>query len=77
MDAALPLAFHRTMTDDRLRDGLLTGLFLALQTLSSWYYGIFFASFLVPVFAALVMGARRGQGLRALSHSLPVPCWPW
>ena len=59
-------AFHRTMTDGRLRDGLLTGLFLALQTLSSWYYGIFFASFLVPVFAALVMGARRGQGLRAL-----------
>ena len=31
-----------------MRDGLLTGLFLALQTLSSFYYGIFFATYLIP-----------------------------
>ena len=54
-------AFHRTMANGRLRDGLLTGLFLALQTLSSLYYGIFFASFLVPVGAAALIGAARRQ----------------
>src|SRR5262249_2119095 len=52
-------AFHRTVKDGRLRDGLLTGLFLALQTLSSFYYGIFFAAYLIPVGTALVIGARR------------------
>ena len=37
-----------------MRDGLLTGLFLALQTLSSFYYGIFFATYLIPVGIALL-----------------------
>ena len=54
-------AFHRTITSGRLRDGLLTGLFLALQTLSSFYYGIFFATYLVPVGIALLIGARRAE----------------
>jgi hypothetical protein len=54
-------AFHRTVTDGRLRDGLLTGLFLALQTLSSFYYGIFFVTYLIPVGLALVIGARRAR----------------
>jgi hypothetical protein len=57
-------AFHRTVANGRLRDGLLTGLFLALQTLSSFYYGIFFATYLIPVGMALVIGARRA------------PLWP-
>ena len=35
-------ALHRTISGGRLRDGLLTGAFFALQTLSSFYYGIFF-----------------------------------
>jgi hypothetical protein len=52
-------AFHRTTSAGRLRDGLLTGLFIALQTLSSFYYGIFFVTYLVPVGAALLIGARR------------------
>jgi hypothetical protein len=54
-------AFHRTVAEGRMRDGLLTGLFLALQTLSSFYYGIFFATYLIPVGIALVIGARRAR----------------
>jgi hypothetical protein len=54
-------AFHRTVTEGRVRDGLLTGLFLALQTLSSFYYGIFFATYLIPVGIALLIGARRAR----------------
>ena len=54
-------AFHRTVAEGRIRDGLLTGLFLALQTLSSFYYGIFFATYLIPVGIALVIGARRAR----------------
>ena len=45
----MPLGLAPDHRARRLRDGLLTGLFLALQTLSSWYYGIFLATFLVPV----------------------------
>jgi hypothetical protein len=54
-------AFHRTVTNGRLRDGLLTGLFLALQALSSFYYGIFFVTYLIPVGIALVMRERRAS----------------
>ena len=63
-------AFHRTLRDGRLRDGLLTGLFLAFQTLSSFYYGIFFATYLIPVGIALLMGARSARfwpAVRALA----------
>src|SRR6185295_18715759 len=52
-------ALHRTITRGRLVDGLLTGLFLALQTLSSWYYGIFLATYLVPVGVVLLAGSGR------------------
>ena len=58
-------ALHRTITRGRLRDGLLTGGFLAAQTLSSWYYGIFLATYLVPVAGALLAGCRRDQAMRA------------
>jgi hypothetical protein len=54
-------ALHRTVRDGRLRDGLLTGLFLALQTVSSLYYGIFFATYLIPVGIAVLAGAPRGR----------------
>jgi len=37
------LALLRTLTAGRLRDGVMTGVFIALQTLSSLYYGVFFA----------------------------------
>jgi len=50
-------AFHRTLQTRRLRDGVLTGLFFALQTLSSLYYGIFFGTFLVPLAGVLFLTA--------------------
>jgi hypothetical protein len=59
-------ALHRTIRDGRWRDGLLTGLFLALQTLSSLYYGIFLAAFLIPVGVALLIGAGRARVLPAV-----------
>ncbi|MGH9311961.1 MAG: hypothetical protein ACRD1S_02060 [Vicinamibacterales bacterium] len=63
-------SFHRTAERGRLRDGLLTGLFLALQTLSSWYYGIFFATYLALVATAVLIGAGRrrlAQSIRPLA----------
>jgi hypothetical protein len=59
-------ALHRTIRWGRLRDGLLTGLFLALQTLSSWYYGIFLFTFLVPVGAVMLIG----EGMRRITERL-------
>ena len=63
-------ALHRTITQGRIRDGLMTGLFLALQCLSSWSYGIFLATFLAPVAAALIIGggaSRARASIRALA----------
>jgi len=54
-------ALHRTVSAGRMRDGILTGLFLAFQTLSSFYYGIFFATFLIPVGLALLVSADRSR----------------
>jgi hypothetical protein len=62
-------ALHRTITNGRIRDGLLTGLFLAFQCLSSWYYGIFLSTFMVPVAAVLLFAAgaaRARAAIRAL-----------
>jgi hypothetical protein len=59
-------ALHRTIESGRVRDGLLTGLFIALQTLSSIYYGIFFATFLVPVGAVLWFWASPAARRRAV-----------
>jgi hypothetical protein len=59
-------AFHKCVAHGRLRDGLLTGLFFALQMLSSWYYGIFFATFLVPVGGAVMIGAGWKDARRAM-----------
>ena len=67
-------ALHRTVRTGRLRDGLLTGLFLALQALSSLYYGIFLATFMVPVAAALLIAERgrpRASSSRRRSDRLP------
>jgi hypothetical protein len=52
-------ALHRTARTGRLRDGLMTGAFLALQALSSWYYGIFFATYLAVVGSIILVGAGR------------------
>ena len=59
-------ALHRTFSGGRMRDGILTGLFLACQTLSSFYYGIFFATFLIPVGLALLLSAERSRAWPAL-----------
>jgi hypothetical protein len=60
------LAVHRTIAGGRLIDGLLSGLFLALQCLSSWYYGIFLATFLAPLTAVLMLGRRAADASRSL-----------
>ena len=57
-------AMHRTMALGRLRDGLATGLAFALQTLSSLYYGLFLAVYLVPLGFALWLS--RGRPRRPL-----------
>ena len=59
-------ALHRTIASGRVGDGLLTGLFLALQTLSSWYYGIFLATYLVPVTLTLLAGETRQAIVRSV-----------
>jgi hypothetical protein len=58
-------ALHRTFQSGRLKDGLLTGLFFALQALSSLYYAIFLATFLVPLAAVFVI-ATPGQLARSI-----------
>jgi hypothetical protein len=57
-------AMHRTMAGGRLRDGLATGLAFALQALSSLYYGLFLAVYLVPLGGALWLA--RGRPRRPL-----------
>ena len=53
------LALHRVLATSRLRDGLLVGLFYALQMLSALYYGMFFMTYLVVVGTALWLGHGR------------------
>ena len=59
-------AVHRTVANGRLRDGLLAGMFLTLQTLSSFYYGIFFATYLAVVAPIIVLGGGRANAIRAI-----------
>lgn len=54
-------ALHRTITRGRVGDGLLTGLFFALQMLSSVYYGVFFATYLAVVGGALLLAAGSAR----------------
>jgi hypothetical protein len=56
------LSLHRTMTFGRARDGVLTGVWLALQTLSSLYYGVFLATFMVPL--GVTLWAAKGRPSR-------------
>ena len=53
----MPLAFwmaHRTLEHGRLRDGLLLGASVAMQILSSIYYGVFLCAALAVFFAAMI-----------------------
>ena len=55
----MPLAFwfaHRAVDSGRLRDGIGTGLCVALQVLSSIYYGVFLATALVVLVPVLLAG---------------------
>jgi hypothetical protein len=52
------LALHRTLDAGRWRDGFLTGLAVALQMLSSIYYGIFLATLIGVAAVLLVMRDR-------------------
>lgn len=58
----MPLALwslHRTLALGRLRDGLLTGVALALQLLSSLYYGVFLSTYMVVLGVVLWVGHGR------------------
>ena len=58
-------ALHRAMAAGRLRDGLATGVAFALQMLSSLYYGLFLALYLLPIGGALWLA--RGRPRRAIA----------
>jgi hypothetical protein len=62
-------ALHRTLESGRWRDGALAGLFVALQMLSSVYYGVFLATVL-PVFAGLALLSMRGPQLLRAARAL-------
>jgi hypothetical protein len=57
------LALHRALDTGRWRDGIATGLAVALQMLSSIYYGIFLGT-LLALCAALLLIRDRAVSLR-------------
>lgn len=52
-------ALHRALASGSLRDGLLTGLMFACQTLSSLYYGLFLAAGMATLGFALWLSRGR------------------
>jgi len=65
----MPLAFlalHRTFDTGKWRYGLATGGCIALQMLSSIYYGVFLASLIAPGALLLMIGDRKVALPRAL-----------
>lgn len=62
-------ALHRTFLTGSLRYGLLTGMFVALQMLSSIYYGLFLGTLLGLCAFCLLLGAhgRRLSIVKALA----------
>ena len=65
----MPLAFltlHRTLDAGRIRDGLMLGALIALQMLSSIYYGIFLATLVSLCALLLVVSDRRASFRRSL-----------
>ena len=59
-------AMHRTIASGRRRYGLLTGVFIGLQMLSSIYYGLFLATLLPLCGVLMLLGLRRGQFRRVV-----------
>ncbi|MEO7273313.1 MAG: glycosyltransferase family 39 protein [Vicinamibacterales bacterium] len=64
-------ALHRTMTSKAWRDGLLTGLFVGLQMLSSIYYGIFLATLLGLSAVLLLLSQSRDEWWPTLKALIP------
>ena len=58
-------AVHRTIESGRPLHGLQAGLFVALQMLSSVYYGVFLATLLPLVAGLLLLSLPTSQALRA------------
>jgi hypothetical protein len=58
-------AVHRTIESGRPLHGLQAGIFVALQMLSSVYYGVFLATVLPLVGGLLLLSLPRSQALRA------------
>jgi hypothetical protein len=61
------LALHRTLDTGRWRDGIATGLAVALQMLSSIYYGIFLATLLALCSVLLLIRDRAVTLRRAIA----------
>jgi hypothetical protein len=57
-------AFHRVLRDGRLGDGLLLGLAVACQALSSMYNGLFLVSFIGVVGGTLLLAQGASAGRR-------------
>jgi hypothetical protein len=75
----MPLALwmlHRTLDGGRIRDGLGVGAFIALQTLSCIYYGIFLCSalvaFSVPLLIGLAPALRRRVAIALVAGAVLV-----
>ena len=64
-------ALHRTIATASIRFGLLTGFFIALQMLSSIYYGIFLATLLPPAGLVLIAASRRQPVRRVVGALVP------
>jgi hypothetical protein len=61
MTVWMPLAMlclHRMMSTRRVRDGLATGLVIALQTLSSFYFGLFLSLTLFVVTVVVTLATK-------------------
>lgn len=54
-------ALHKTFETGAIRDGVLLGLFVALQFMSSIYYGLFLGTLLIVCGLFLLLGSRRGE----------------
>ena len=65
-------AMQRTLDTGTLRYGLLTGLFMTLQLMSSIYYGLFLAVVLAATTAVQAIAMRR-RAFLAWSHLAPAP----
>jgi hypothetical protein len=53
-------AFHRTLSEGRVRDGVMTGVFVLLQLLSSIYYALFLcATLIIAGIVSLILWRSR------------------